>query len=78
MHVRISESNRQILFVVNKIMHIFKIRFKYVKTFLIQTYKLAVFKGERSKVILFSKINLFLRSATQGSIRRDLIKKTVS
>ena len=46
-----------------------------MKTFLIQTYILAVFKGETFKVILFSKINRFIRSTTQGSIRTDLIKK---
>ena len=36
---------------------------------------LAVFKGESLKVILFSKINRFLRSTTQGSILTDVIKK---
>ena len=46
-----------------------------VKTYCNQTYILAVFNGERSKVILFSKISRFLHSTTQGSIRTDLIKK---
>ena len=55
-NVCISESNNQILFFVNKIMHNFKIGFKCVKDFLIQTYILAVFKGETSKVILFSYV----------------------
>ena len=51
--------------------------FKVVTDFLNKTYILAVFKGERSKVILFSKINRVLRSMTQGSIRLDLIKKCI-
>ena len=42
-------------------------------TFL-KTYILAVVYDQTSKVILFKKINRFLRSATQGSIDRDLIK----
>ena len=61
----------------NKIMHNFKIRFKFFKDFLIQTYILALFKGETLKVILFSKINIFLRSMTQGSIRTDLIQNLI-
>ena len=43
-----------------KIMHNYKIRFKFVKDFFIQINILAVFKGQMLKVILFSKINLFL------------------
>ena len=62
-------------FLVSKIMHNFKIGFKFDKYFVIPTYILAVFKGETSKVILFSKIYRFLRSMTQNSIRTDLIKK---
>ena len=58
-------------------MHNFKIGFKFVNTFLIQAFILAVFKGETSKEILFLKMNRFLRSAIQGSILRDLIKKLI-
>ena len=56
-------------------MYNFKIGLSLVNAFLNQTYMLAVVNGERSKVILFSKINRFLRSKTQGSISIDLIKK---
>ena len=71
------EPNRQILFFVKKIMHNFKIGFKFVKTFFIVTYILAQFNGETSKVILVKKINRFLRSMTQGLINRDFIKKII-
>ena len=56
-------------------MYNFKIDLNLFNTFFNQTYNLAVFNGERSKVILFLKINPFLRSTTQSSIRTDLIKK---
>ena len=46
-----------------------------LNTFLNQTYILAAFNDEMSKKILFSKINKVLRSTTQGSIHRDLMKK---
>ena len=36
---------------------------------------MAVFSDKASKVILFWKINRFLRTTTQGSIRTDLKKK---
>ena len=53
-NVYISESNSQILFAVNKIMHNFKIGYKFVNDFfLVQTHILAVFNSERSKLILF-------------------------
>ena len=55
-------------------MYNFKSDLNLLNTFLNQTYILAVLNSERSKVILFSKINQFLRSMTQGSIRTDLIK----
>ena len=48
-------------------MYNFKLGLKFLSTFLNQTYILALFNGERSNVILFSKINRFLRSTTQGS-----------
>ena len=56
MFVCISESNSQILFFVNKIMHLL-MNLNLLKTFSIQTYMLAVFNGETSKGILFSKLN---------------------
>ena len=62
---------QQTIFSCFEIMHDFKIGLIFVKDFLIQTYILAVFKGETLKVILFSKLNRFLRSMTQGSIRTD-------
>ena len=58
-------------------MYNFKIGFKFVKGFLIQTYILAVFNGGTSKVILFFKINRFLRLTTQGWKHTDLIKKWI-
>ena len=48
-----------------------------LNTFTNQAYILAVFNENASKVILFWKINRFLRSTTQGSIHRDLIKKWI-
>ena len=68
------ESNSQILFFVNTNMYNFKIGFKFVK----RLFKFKpIFIGKTSKVILFSKINRFLRLMTQGSIRTDLIKKII-
>ena len=55
-------------------MYNFNIIFKFVNTFLSQTYILALFNGKRSKVIFFY---LFLNSTTQGSRRRDLIKNVL-
>ena len=62
----ICESKRQLLNLDNKIIYNFKIGFKFVNDFLIQTKILAEFNSERSKVISFSKINRFLRSTTQA------------
>ena len=58
-------------------MHNFKIGFDFVIIFKTQTYLLAVFNDETSKVILFLKNVSILRSKTQGSIHRDMIKKTL-
>ena len=52
-----------------------KIWFDFVKHFKNQIYILAVIIDKASKVILFWKINRFLRSTTQGLKHRDLIKK---
>ena len=58
-------------------MYNFKSDLNLLNTFLNQSFIWAVFKGNSSKVILFSKINKFLRSTTQGSIRTDLKKMLI-
>ena len=74
-NIYICEAKRQILFFVNKAMHNFNIRYNFVKNFLSHTFILAVFNHKTSTVILSKKINRLLRSTTQGSIHRELIKK---
>ena len=56
-------------------MHNFKIGFNFVKHYLNQTYILALGNDETSKLILFSKINRFLRSTTQRVETQKLDKK---
>ena len=58
----------------NKIVHDFKIGFDFGKHFINQTYSLIAFNDELIKVVLLKKYR-FLRSTTQGSIRRDSKKK---
>ena len=55
-------------------MHNCKIGFKFVKDFLNSNLYFGHIKGETLEVVLFSKINRFLRSMTLGSIRTDSIK----
>ena len=74
-YIDICEAIRQILFFLIKQCITLKSDIILLNTFPNQTYILAVFNEKASKVILFWKINRFLRSTTQGSIHRDLIKK---
>ena len=67
-------SYKQILFFAYKKSINLKSDIILFNTFLNQTYFLAVFNDKASKRILFKK-NRFLRSRTQGSIQRELIKK---
>ena len=67
-------SYKQILFFAYKKSINLKSDIILFNTFLNQTYFLAVFNDKASKRILFKK-NRSLRSRTQGSIQRELIKK---
>ena len=58
-------------------MYNFKLGLKFVQDIFNSNLYYGRIKRRNVKVILFSKINQFLLSTTQSSIRRDLIKKEI-